>query len=237
MGARCSIAARAATSTPSVLRSASRWRTCSRPRPPRSPDGVSAPGRRARRARPPPRTPRAPRARARWTKGSKPVPYGLSRLAEARAAGSVSIVEGASDAQTLWHHELPALGVPGAASWKPSWNDALDGIATVYVLVEPDAGGEAVLRWLATVPWRDRVKLVHLAGAKDVSALHCADPLKFTMQFLVALDGAEPYRAVGEAQHADRAAEALAVAGTLLDDPAILNRVAEAIRAGGFAGD
>ena len=104
--------------------------------------------------------------RFRWRKASKPQLYGLSRLADARAAGYVVIVEGESDCQTLWLRNVPAIGIPGATSWKPTWSTALDGIENLYVVIEPDAGGDAVLRWLATVPFRDRVRLVHLAGAR-----------------------------------------------------------------------
>src|SRR5262249_47919606 len=126
--------------------------------------------------------------RFKWKTGTTPCLYGLVRLAEARAANEVVLVEGESDSQTLWYNQFHALGLPGASSWRPEWATALDGIGRIYVLIEPDQGGLAVLKWLATVPFRDRVRLVHLAGAKDVSGLYCADPMKFRLQFLVALD-------------------------------------------------
>ena len=49
----------------------------------------------------------------------------------------------------------------------------------VYVVVEPDRGGEAVLRWLAASAIRDRVRLVRLDEAKDVSDLYLADRDRF----------------------------------------------------------
>ena len=59
------------------------------------------------------------------------------------------LVEGESCAQTLWFHEIPALGIPGANNWKDERDaPALEGIGTVYVVVEPDRGGQAVLDWL-----------------------------------------------------------------------------------------
>ena len=60
------------------------------------------------------------------------------------------LVEGESDVQTLWYHRVPALGVPGAANWRED-RDAqhLEGIETIYVVIEPDAGGEAVKKWLS----------------------------------------------------------------------------------------
>jgi hypothetical protein len=55
--------------------------------------------------------------RFRWRKGSKPCLYGLERLSQAREAGHLILVEGESDAQTLWLHGFPGLGLPGAGLW------------------------------------------------------------------------------------------------------------------------
>ena len=78
--------------------------------------------------------------RVKAKSGSKLHLYGLNRIAEAREAGYVLLVEGESDAQTAWLHGFPALGLPGAASWNEE-RDAgvLDDIPRVYVLVEPTA--------------------------------------------------------------------------------------------------
>ena len=72
------------------------------------------------------------RERFRWRKGSKPTLYGLERLADARAHGSIVVVEGESDCHTLWHHEYPAVGVPGASTFKSEWLTHLDDIPTIY---------------------------------------------------------------------------------------------------------
>ena len=50
--------------------------------------------------------------RFRWRSGSKVVLYGLNRLAEAHQKGYVTVVEGESDAQTLWFAGEPAVAVP-----------------------------------------------------------------------------------------------------------------------------
>ena len=87
----------------------------------------------------------------RWKQRSKLCLYGLTRLRKARELGYVVLVEGESCAQTLWYHDIPALGIPGANNWKDD-RDApeLEGIGTVYVVVEPDKGGQTVLDWLKT---------------------------------------------------------------------------------------
>lgn len=107
-----------------------------------------------------------------WKKGSRIVPYGLWRLAEARRAGYVILVEGESDAQTLWYHGIPALGIPGATAWQAEWAAHLEGLV-VYVWQEPDAGGqEFVTRICATLP--GALVLTPPPRRKDVSACHLA---------------------------------------------------------------
>jgi putative DNA primase/helicase len=128
-----------------------------------------------------------------WRTGDHPRLYGLWRLADARAAGCVVLVEGESDAQTLWHHGIPALGIPGAGSWQEEWASALDGISTVFVVIEPDRGGKALRERLAKSRIRDRARLVTLAGAKDPSELHICDPVSFPGRWRAALDASEPW--------------------------------------------
>ena len=56
--------------------------------------------------------------RFRWKSGSKPCLYGLNRISDAKTAGYVVLVEGESDVHTLWHYGIPAIGLPGATSWR-----------------------------------------------------------------------------------------------------------------------
>jgi DNA polymerase-1 len=120
--------------------------------------------------------------RFRWSSGAKIRLYGLERLTEARTAGYVVLAEGESDAQTLWLHNEPALGIPGASNFNEQ-RDAplLDDIGTIYVVVEPDKGGEALTAKLAASRIREQVRLIDLSpyGVKDVSALHLLDPDRF----------------------------------------------------------
>ena len=87
--------------------------------------------------------------RFRWRTGSKACLYGLWRLNAIKKAGYVVLVEGESDAQTLWYHGIAALGVPGASNWKAEWAEYLEGIEKVYAVIEPDKGGEAFMSKLA----------------------------------------------------------------------------------------
>ena len=68
-------------------------------------------------------------------------PYGASKLPEAEAVGFLVIVEGESDAWTLWYHGYPALGVPGAQMAKCLRQEHVASIPKVFVMREPDTGG------------------------------------------------------------------------------------------------
>lgn len=176
--------------------------------------------------------------RFRWRKGSKPCLYGLNRLADAVAAGCVVLVEGESDTQTLWWHGFPALGLPGAGNWNEQ-RDAplLAELACIYVLIEPDRGGNSVLQWLSRSAIALRVRLVQLHGVKDPSALYLADPGGFRAAFQRALDEAEPYQATADREAEAEAAAAREAAGELLFDPDILNRFAYELSRAGLVGE
>jgi len=175
--------------------------------------------------------------RFRWKAGSKPCLYGLQRLISARKAGHTVLCEGESDAQTLWLHDIPALGVPGASVWREEWADQFDGIETIYVVVEPDRGGEAVREWLSRSRLRDRVWLVHLGEDKDPSGLYLDDPGAFRARFAEALRAAAPWTAFEEEARTEHARWAWGLCEQLAQTPSILDRFAEELAEGGVAGE
>ncbi|HXE73651.1 MAG TPA: hypothetical protein VNO81_13400, partial [Candidatus Nitrosotenuis sp.] len=108
--------------------------------------------------------------RFRWRRGSRVVPYGLWRLKEAREAGWVLLVEGESDAQTLWFHGVPALGLPGATTWQPEWARYVAGLR-VFVWHEPGQGGDTMVRRVGeTLP--EALVIRPPEGMKDISEAH-----------------------------------------------------------------
>src|SRR4029453_13681606 len=133
------------------------------------------------------------RDRFRWKSGSKPCLYGLHPLTEAQAPGYGVLVEGESDCHTLWFHGIHALGIPGAANWRED-RDArhLDGIETIYVVVEPDRGGDTIQEWLSGSNIRHRAKLIRLP-TKDASALHLEGQKEFARRWQDACLGATPW--------------------------------------------
>ena len=161
--------------------------------------------------------------RFRWKSGTKPHLYGLNRIDEVRAAGHVVLVEGESDCHTFWFHGIPALGVPGAATWRED-RDApcLDGVETIYVIIEPDRGGDAVRKWLACSKIRSRARLISLA-LKDPSSLHIAAPAEFRSRWQVACLGALPWAAAQADAEVERRENAWAQCSQLAQLPSILD--------------
>ncbi len=170
-----------------------------------------------------------------WRRGDKPKLYGLDRLGQ---PAFIVLVEGESDCHTLWYHDVPALGLPGAGAWNEA-RDArhLEGIARVYVVVEPDAGGEAVKHWLSRSAIRERAYLVDLAPFKDPSAMHCADPAAFKARFAAALENAIPFGRIVAEDRAKSTAEAWQACQALATRPRILDEFAQAYRAAGAVGE
>ena len=115
-----------------------------------------------------------------WQKDSRLTPYGLWRLHEpmhdCNEKGEhdkfIFLVEGESDAQTLWLYGITALGIPGATTWKSNWKEYIDG-KEVFVWQEPgEAGGQFVQRIGKDYP---EIKIIRPPqGRKDISECHIA---------------------------------------------------------------
>ena len=175
--------------------------------------------------------------RFRFKSGHKPIPYGLWRLDASRTASRVALVEGPSDCHTLWYHDLPALGVPGASNWQEAWSEYLNGIARIDVVVEPDRGGEAVRAWLAKSRLRERAWLVTLGAHKDASGLYLDDPSRFRQRWQAALDAATPWLEEAQAAAEAHRAEAWAQCAELAQQPRILDHFALALESCGVVGE
>ena len=156
-------------------------------------------------------------------KGDKHRLYGLWKLEEAREAGYAVLVEGESDAQTLWFHGVPALGIPGANGWKAEWAPELKGIDRLYFVIEDEAG-ERCWRKLAETPEiRDRLHRIELEDVKDVCELHKRDPERFKERLRVALEMGEAWEDLSDAEERKRAREAWDECRDLAESPDILS--------------
>jgi hypothetical protein len=166
---------------------------------------------------------------SRWDAGEGMiVPYGLERLAEARNAGFLIIVEGESDCWTLWHHGFPALGIPGAQMAKCLQLEYLRQIAKLFVMREPDAGGaafiQAILARHKRIDWHGEVLAVSLDGAKDPNELHkLHSAANFKVKFEAALQAAQRLD-IGASSSSNWAADTMEIFldDSITDEPEVL---------------
>jgi DNA-binding transcriptional ArsR family regulator len=125
-------------------------------------------------------------ARFKWRKDDTPCLYGLWRLYDWEFGSDLYLCEGETDALTLWHAGLPALGIPGATAWKPEWWRNLWEFGRIVIIPDADKAGEQMTeRLVATCPdhLRERVQVLRLPdGIKDANELWQqvdADPERF----------------------------------------------------------
>lgn len=175
--------------------------------------------------------------RFRFKSGCKAAPWGADCLADIRTAGEVVLVEGFSDYATGRLHGLPIYALPGASGWnEPRDAAALEGLA-VFVVVEPDQGGETLVAKLAASRVRDQIHLIRLGECKDLSALYVADPDQFTPRWEAAKAAAQPLAAVQAEAAASERRELEPGILHLAEQPRILDHFVVALHRRGVVGE
>lgn len=123
--------------------------------------------------------------------------YGLWRQPQDKSW--ICLVEGESDAQTLWQGGFPALGLPGATTVlsRPETLAVLDQYGAVYANIEADEGGMHLLDWMRGQgeEFRGRLRLYSIPlPAKDPSGLlaSCGSVEDFPAKMREILAGAVP---------------------------------------------
>ncbi len=170
--------------------------------------------------------------KTKWRKGDKALLYGAHDAKHLPAAGRVVLVEGESDCHTLWKHQIPALGLPGAAAWNEE-RDAplLKDVPVIFVVVEPDRGGAAVMAWLMCSSIASWARLVHMPReTKDVSALYLSDPENFVKNLDALFEAAQPLPQHLISSPPPRPDEKADDRPSLIVDDADLTRTARALR-------
>ncbi|BCW94683.1 MAG: AAA family ATPase [Fimbriimonadales bacterium] len=134
-----------------------------------------------------------------WARGNRPCMYGLWNLPLWDDSETVYLCEGETDALTLWHAGLPALGIPGASVWREAWWEPLKRFARICIIPDADEAGRQLVEKLAhTCPLelQERVEVLELPeGVKDANELYLqldADAERFREAVL--LQSATPLR-------------------------------------------
>jgi DNA primase len=80
----------------------------------------------------------------------------------------IAITEGELDAVAASIHGIPAVGVPGANSWKPHFTDVFLGYAKVWILADGDQPG---LEFAAAVADKlDNASIIPMPTGEDVNS-------------------------------------------------------------------
>ncbi len=129
--------------------------------------------------------------------GARPLAYGEDRWGAAREAGYGVLCEGESDAWTLWLHDFPALGIPGADNPRVLEARHLEGVPLLYVVREPDKGGDTFIRKVAeqaaSLGYGGELRvLVMPEAAKDPNGLHRLHGPDFRAKLQELMEAAEP---------------------------------------------
>jgi hypothetical protein len=176
--------------------------------------------------------------RFKWKRGSKPTLYGWTHLPDALAAGRLVIVEGASDLWTLRRHGIPALALPAANGWRDEYADALADIPDIFVVIEPDQGGQTVRQSLKGSGLRDQVKLIYMTEeAGDPNDLYRKDPDGFPAAFAALMAAAVPLAAELHQETTEEAAAAWERCRELAALPRILDHFIASLHSRGVAGE
>jgi hypothetical protein len=163
--------------------------------------------------------------------------YGLDRLDAARENGYVVLVEGPSDCHTLWFYDIPAIGAPSASTFKPEWAAYFDGIPVIFVVIEPDKGGESLLLRISKTSLADRLKLLDFNPFKDPSAVYLDSPKEFRDRCQCYLDRAVHWADHKRIQATAKAAAAMRECTELARKPNILECFMRDMAERGVAGE
>ena len=134
-----------------------------------------------------------------WPKNTALSAYGRWKIHEAADKEILFLVEGESDCWALWHHDLPALGLPEGRHGQDAECRPL-GQQKVHPPCPCRAGprgtsfqGSGAVRRLVELRFEGQVLLFGMpAGIKDVADLHVLDPDRFLSALEIALSAAKP---------------------------------------------
>lgn len=171
----------------------------------------------------------------RWRKGDKGILYGLPLIKKKDYA---VVVEGPSCTQTLFYKGFQALGVPGASSLKPEFVSYLNEFEKLYVVIEPDKGGQTFEKSFCESGIKDdKIFFIYMGKSKDTSELYLSNPDNFIENFQNAIDNAIPWIEIKKKQEEKQNAEAWEKCKELAQSDNILDRFSSTIPKVGIVGE
>lgn len=117
-----------------------------------------------------------------WNTGDEIVLYGLWKLLSFDK-DYIFLVEGETDSLSLWYHNIPALGVPGADTFKKEYAKIFENFDKVIVHMENDIGGKTFMKKICQsgIPFEKLYKICSAnidENCKDISDLHIKNILE-----------------------------------------------------------
>jgi putative DNA primase/helicase len=155
--------------------------------------------------------------------------YGLPSLTEARAIGTLHLVEGETDWLTMRAHGLLALALPGAKTANLLNRDHLEGIGRIFIHRHNDDGGDTFVRArvqrLGLLKFVGKARVVcYPAALKDANELHLKH-LSDLAGFDAELEQLIPESHVCGGDHTGASGKGSAVDDTALADIKIADRI------------
>lgn len=95
--------------------------------------------------------------------------YGVEHLVS--AASAVSVTEGELDALTIVQLGYPAVGLPGAQSWKPHWRRLFEDFNRIFVFGDGDEAGRHFARSFAS-HFPQTAEIVYMEEGEDVNSIY-----------------------------------------------------------------
>lgn len=107
-----------------------------------------------------------------WDYGEKMCLYGLWKLASFKK-DYIVLVEGETDSLSLWYHDMPALGVPGANNFKKEYSKLFKDFNKVIIHIEGDEASQQFMKKICQsgIPFEKLYKF----SSKEIDE-KCKDP-------------------------------------------------------------
>jgi hypothetical protein len=169
---------------------------------------------------------------ATWRKPSKTGLYGAWKLREFRGKDYIVLTLDETDAQTLWFHDVPAVGIPG--EWHEEWAKLLIGFAHILIPVNMNTG---IPQWLRESEIRTKVMLVRLNTVPNISQLYLGKETRFRTVLKKKMERAQPWAEYEHAEREKAAEQLLSTCEDIASSKDVLTDFTEALKKSGIAGE